>query len=149
MPCDVFLMIVFCSGISHSFSNQRDKHLSKLTRLAINNRRFDGRALESPAPIANQVRYICLQKSCTGYHFGLLIHQFIICCILLCGAWKKLYACLQIELEKRRVICNCTAHWQETLDRMHGKFILNFIGHYIYLFWDREVARLTAVFRCD
>ncbi|XP_061361032.1 inorganic pyrophosphatase TTM1 isoform X1 [Gastrolobium bilobum] len=41
-------------GISHSFSNQRDKSLSKLTRLAINNRRFDGRALESPTPIANQ-----------------------------------------------------------------------------------------------
>ncbi|XP_057721770.1 inorganic pyrophosphatase TTM1 isoform X1 [Arachis stenosperma] len=41
-------------GISHSFSTQREKHLSKLTRLAINNRRFDGRALESPAPVANQ-----------------------------------------------------------------------------------------------
>ncbi|XP_015943981.1 inorganic pyrophosphatase TTM1 isoform X2 [Arachis duranensis] len=42
------------NGISHSFSTQREKHLSKLTRLAINNRRFDGRALESPAPVANQ-----------------------------------------------------------------------------------------------
>ncbi|KAJ1388519.1 P-loop containing nucleoside triphosphate hydrolase [Sesbania bispinosa] len=41
-------------GISHSYSNQRDKILPKLTKLAINNRRFDGRALESPAPIANQ-----------------------------------------------------------------------------------------------
>ncbi|XP_054822283.1 inorganic pyrophosphatase TTM1 isoform X1 [Prosopis cineraria] len=41
-------------NFSHSFSNQRDKSLSKLTRLAINNRRFDGRALESPAAIANQ-----------------------------------------------------------------------------------------------
>ncbi|XP_027369005.1 inorganic pyrophosphatase TTM1-like [Abrus precatorius] len=41
-------------GISHSYSNQRDKILPKLTKLAINNRRFDGRALESPVPIANQ-----------------------------------------------------------------------------------------------
>ncbi|CAJ1944278.1 unnamed protein product [Sphenostylis stenocarpa] len=40
-------------GISHSYSTQRDKILPKLTKLAINNRRFDGRALESPAPIAN------------------------------------------------------------------------------------------------
>ncbi|KAI6683323.1 hypothetical protein NL676_029236 [Syzygium grande] len=40
-------------GISQSFSNQKEKNLSKLTRLAINNRRFDGRTLESPA-IANQ-----------------------------------------------------------------------------------------------
>ncbi|KAG4390640.1 hypothetical protein GLYMA_05G016700v4 [Glycine max] len=41
-------------GISQSYSTQRDKILPKLTKLAINNRRFDGRALESPAPIANQ-----------------------------------------------------------------------------------------------
>ncbi|XP_004508634.1 inorganic pyrophosphatase TTM1 [Cicer arietinum] len=41
-------------GISQSYSNQRDKILPKLTKLAINNRGFDGRALESPAPIANQ-----------------------------------------------------------------------------------------------
>ncbi|XP_019439061.1 PREDICTED: uridine-cytidine kinase C isoform X1 [Lupinus angustifolius] len=42
------------SSISHSYSNQREKSLSKLTRLAINNR-FDARVLESPpAPIANQ-----------------------------------------------------------------------------------------------
>ncbi|XP_030455613.1 inorganic pyrophosphatase TTM1-like [Syzygium oleosum] len=40
-------------GISQSFSNQKEKNLSKLTRLAINDRRFDGRTLESPA-IANQ-----------------------------------------------------------------------------------------------
>ncbi|KAF8037497.1 hypothetical protein BT93_B0405 [Corymbia citriodora subsp. variegata] len=38
---------------SQSYSNQKDKNLSKLTRLAINNRRFDGRTLELPA-IANQ-----------------------------------------------------------------------------------------------
>ncbi|KAM5571035.1 inorganic pyrophosphatase TTM1 [Rosa sericea] len=32
----------------------RDKTLSKLTRLSVNNRMFDGRALESPATISNQ-----------------------------------------------------------------------------------------------
>lgn len=42
-------------GISHSYSNQRDKNLSKLTKLAVNNRRFDGRTPESPAALANQV----------------------------------------------------------------------------------------------
>ncbi|XP_048136026.1 inorganic pyrophosphatase TTM1-like isoform X4 [Rhodamnia argentea] len=42
-------------GMSQSFSSQKDKNISKLTRLAINNRRFDGRTLESPA-IANQGR---------------------------------------------------------------------------------------------
>lgn len=39
-------------GMSQSFSSQKDKNL-KLTRLAINNRRFDGRTLEPPA-IASQ-----------------------------------------------------------------------------------------------
>ncbi|KAL6177939.1 hypothetical protein ACLB2K_049460 [Fragaria x ananassa] len=37
-------------GISHSYSNHRDK----LTRLAVNNKRFDGRTLESPATLSNQ-----------------------------------------------------------------------------------------------
>ncbi|KAK4750780.1 hypothetical protein SAY87_004262 [Trapa incisa] len=41
-------------GISHSFSSRREKHLSNLTKLAVNSRRFDGRAPESPAGIANQ-----------------------------------------------------------------------------------------------
>lgn len=41
-------------GMSQSFSNRRDKNLSKLTKLAVNNRRFDLRAPESPAPLANQ-----------------------------------------------------------------------------------------------
>ncbi|PNY04402.1 uridine-cytidine kinase C-like protein [Trifolium pratense] len=41
-------------GVSQSYSNQRDKMLPKLTKLAINNRSFNGRALESPAPMANQ-----------------------------------------------------------------------------------------------
>ncbi|XP_042505154.1 inorganic pyrophosphatase TTM2-like [Macadamia integrifolia] len=42
------------SGMSHSYSTQRDKNLSKLTRLDVNNRRFDGRNHESPAMLANQ-----------------------------------------------------------------------------------------------
>ncbi|XP_008240051.1 PREDICTED: uridine-cytidine kinase C [Prunus mume] len=41
-------------GASHSYSNQRDKTMSKLTRLAVNSRRFDGRALESPQALSNQ-----------------------------------------------------------------------------------------------
>lgn len=42
-------------SLSHSFTSQRDKNLPKLTKLAINNRRFDGRTPESPATLANQV----------------------------------------------------------------------------------------------
>uniref|UniRef100_A0A2P2MBH6 JHL10I11.7 protein n=1 Tax=Rhizophora mucronata TaxID=61149 RepID=A0A2P2MBH6_RHIMU len=41
-------------SLSHSYANQQDKNLSKLTKLAVNNRRFDGRSLESPATLANQ-----------------------------------------------------------------------------------------------
>ncbi|CAN6714226.1 unnamed protein product [Malus baccata var. baccata] len=41
-------------GISQSYSNQRDKTMSKLTKLTVNSRRFDGRNLESPAGISNQ-----------------------------------------------------------------------------------------------
>ncbi|GAV56473.1 PRK domain-containing protein/CYTH domain-containing protein [Cephalotus follicularis] len=41
-------------GMSHSYSNQREKDLSKLTRLAVNNTRFDVRTPESPATLANQ-----------------------------------------------------------------------------------------------
>ncbi|KAM1259947.1 hypothetical protein ACFX2I_039244 [Malus domestica] len=41
-------------GISQSYSNQRDKTMSKLTKLAVNSRRFDGRNPESPAAISNQ-----------------------------------------------------------------------------------------------
>ncbi|XWS47890.1 hypothetical protein CRYUN_Cryun13aG0024800 [Craigia yunnanensis] len=43
----------YLSRISHSYTNQRDKNLPKLTRLAINSRRFDGRAPESPSPLVN------------------------------------------------------------------------------------------------
>ncbi|KAI4303744.1 hypothetical protein MLD38_039340 [Melastoma candidum] len=39
---------------SHSFSNQRDRSMSNLTRLAVNSRRLDGRPTESPPAIANQ-----------------------------------------------------------------------------------------------
>ncbi|XP_044465943.1 inorganic pyrophosphatase TTM1-like isoform X1 [Mangifera indica] len=41
-------------GISPSFSSQPDKNISKLDSVAVNNRRFDGRTLESPASVANQ-----------------------------------------------------------------------------------------------
>lgn len=41
-------------SLSLSYTNQREKNLSKLTRLAVNNRRFDGRTVESPAAVANQ-----------------------------------------------------------------------------------------------
>lgn len=37
------------SGLSHSYSTQRDKILPKLTRLTVGSRRFDGRAPDSPA----------------------------------------------------------------------------------------------------
>lgn len=40
-------------GMSLSFSTQREKHLSKLTKLAVNNRRYDVRTPDSPA-VANQ-----------------------------------------------------------------------------------------------
>ncbi|EHA8590630.1 inorganic pyrophosphatase TTM2 [Cocos nucifera] len=36
------------SGLSHSYSTQRDKHLSKLTRLTVSSRRFDRQTPESP-----------------------------------------------------------------------------------------------------
>uniref|UniRef100_M1CAE4 Uridine cytidine kinase I n=1 Tax=Solanum tuberosum TaxID=4113 RepID=M1CAE4_SOLTU len=42
------------SGIPHSYSTQREKHLSKLTKLAVNTTRYDGRTPDSPAPVANQ-----------------------------------------------------------------------------------------------
>ncbi|KAI3463802.1 hypothetical protein Pfo_020465 [Paulownia fortunei] len=41
-------------GISQSYSTQRDKNLTKLTKLAVNNRRYDGRTPDSPAALANQ-----------------------------------------------------------------------------------------------
>lgn len=40
-------------GMSRSFSTQREKHISKLVKLAVNNRRYDGRTPDSPA-VANQ-----------------------------------------------------------------------------------------------
>ncbi|KAF9592859.1 hypothetical protein IFM89_017824 [Coptis chinensis] len=42
------------SGISHSYSTQGDRKFPKLTRLAVNNRKFDERSLESPAEAPNQ-----------------------------------------------------------------------------------------------
>lgn len=52
------VLALLSRGIPHSYSNQRDKSIAKLTRLAVNNRRFDGRAPESPAALANQVSVI-------------------------------------------------------------------------------------------
>ncbi|XP_022736382.1 uridine-cytidine kinase C-like [Durio zibethinus] len=43
----------YLSRISQSYTNQRDKNLPKLTRLAINSRRFDGRAPEASSPLVN------------------------------------------------------------------------------------------------
>ncbi|KAI3736902.1 hypothetical protein L2E82_26890 [Cichorium intybus] len=40
-------------GGAHSLST-RERNLSKLTKLSINGRRFDGRTPDSPAPVANQ-----------------------------------------------------------------------------------------------
>ncbi|KAL0431074.1 UNVERIFIED_CONTAM: Inorganic pyrophosphatase TTM1 [Sesamum radiatum] len=45
-------------GISQSYSTQRDKNLTKLTKLAVNNRRYDARTPDSPAALANQVLLI-------------------------------------------------------------------------------------------
>nr|XP_011464266.1 PREDICTED: uridine-cytidine kinase C isoform X2 [Fragaria vesca subsp. vesca] len=43
-------------ALSRASADRRSKHLNrdKLTRLAVNNRRFDGRTLESPATLSNQ-----------------------------------------------------------------------------------------------
>ncbi|XP_062112390.1 inorganic pyrophosphatase TTM2-like [Humulus lupulus] len=48
------LYLCFGRGVSQSYSNQRDKTMAKLTKLAVNHRRFDGRAPDSPAPLSNQ-----------------------------------------------------------------------------------------------
>ncbi|KAF5945387.1 hypothetical protein HYC85_015615 [Camellia sinensis] len=42
------------SGMSHSYSTQRDKNLSKITGFSANNQRFDDRTTESQAALANQ-----------------------------------------------------------------------------------------------
>ncbi|THG14765.1 hypothetical protein TEA_006809 [Camellia sinensis var. sinensis] len=42
------------SGMSHSYSTQRDKNLSKMTGFSANNQRFDDRTTESQAALANQ-----------------------------------------------------------------------------------------------
>lgn len=41
------------SGMSHSYSTRGDKNLSKLTGYVTNNRRFDGRSVESSATLAS------------------------------------------------------------------------------------------------
>lgn len=59
---DLSLTVYLCfgRGVSQSYSNQRDKTMAKLTKLAVNHRRFDGRAPDSPAPLSNQVNGFCL-----------------------------------------------------------------------------------------
>ncbi|XP_057508164.1 inorganic pyrophosphatase TTM2-like [Actinidia eriantha] len=42
------------SGMSHSYSTQGDKKLSKLTGFSVDNQRFDDRTMESPGTQANQ-----------------------------------------------------------------------------------------------
>ncbi|CAL5442092.1 unnamed protein product [Camellia sinensis] len=41
-------------GISHSYSALQEKNISKLTKLAVNNRRYGGRTRDSPASLANE-----------------------------------------------------------------------------------------------
>jgi hypothetical protein len=50
--------------MSHSYSSQRDKNLSKLTGPAATSNRFDDRNLESPAALANQVLLLASQLLC-------------------------------------------------------------------------------------
>lgn len=49
-------------GGAHSFST-REKNLSKLTKLSINSKRFDGRTPDSPATTVNQVNPVSLSVS--------------------------------------------------------------------------------------
>lgn len=49
-----YTMYMLDSGISRSFSS-RDKNLTKLARVAVNNKRFDIRGPDSPATLANEV----------------------------------------------------------------------------------------------
>lgn len=64
IPVYPFLIFdIFASGLSQSFSNRRDKSLSKLTKLAVNSRRFDVRAPDSPAGVSNQVNVFLHQES--------------------------------------------------------------------------------------
>lgn len=41
-------------GMPHSYSTMRDRNMSKLAKLDVNNRRYDGRTPDSPAVLANQ-----------------------------------------------------------------------------------------------
>ncbi|KAJ8460920.1 hypothetical protein OPV22_033846 [Ensete ventricosum] len=51
------------SGMSHSYSTQRDKNIAKLTRLAVNSRRFDGQTPDSPAINQDAVNQLSEQLS--------------------------------------------------------------------------------------
>lgn len=50
-------LVIFAlnSGLSHSYSTQRDKNLPQFTGFHVNGRRFDDRSSESTVTPANQV----------------------------------------------------------------------------------------------
>lgn len=62
-------MLTLNSGMSHSYSTQRDKNLSKHAVCVGNSRRFDDRSTDSAATLANQV-CIC------PLVYGLLLYCF-------------------------------------------------------------------------
>lgn len=64
-------------GRSQSYINQRDKNLPKLTKLSVNNRRFDGRTPESPAALANQVSICPILRVIWCYYIGIFFDNFV------------------------------------------------------------------------
>lgn len=56
------------SGMSQSYTTQRDKNISKLTGYAANGRRFDERNTEADATLANQVTLMT-----TNFHFCIIV----------------------------------------------------------------------------
>jgi len=53
----VWLWFIFNSGMSQSYTNQRDKNLAKVTGYDANNRRFGERNSESSTMSVNQVHW--------------------------------------------------------------------------------------------
>lgn len=51
----ILLLFMFISGISQSYTNQRDKNLAKVTGYGANNGRFGEKNLDSTAMPVNQV----------------------------------------------------------------------------------------------
>lgn len=102
---------VFCSGISHSYSTQRDKILPKLTKLAINNRRFDGRTLESPASIANNVIYIFSLKN---HLIAIILASSFINVSLVVSYFVEHGKVLVESIERNVERYICSEYWPET-----------------------------------